>query len=249
MRLTRVYVEEALAPGASRAVAGSAATHITRVLRLERGATLTLFDGRGGEYAARIEDLRKDRVLVNVGEHSPIERESPLGIVLAQGISRGERMDLVVQKATELGVRRIVPVVTERTVVRLDQRQADNRLRHWRAIAIASCEQCGRNTLPLIDAPLRLNEWLRGASRELAGNDQLTQVMLSPDAARGVRELAPGLGGFLVLIGPEGGLGEHEQTVALAAGFQALALGPRILRTETAAIVALAALQKQYGDL
>jgi 16S rRNA (uracil1498-N3)-methyltransferase len=249
MRLTRVYVEEALAPGTSRSLAGNAATHITRVLRLERGATLTLFDGRGGEYAARVEDLRKDRVLVSIGAHAASERESPLAIVLAQGVSRGERMDLVVQKATELGVRRIVPLVTERTVVRLDPRQADNRLRHWRAIAIAACEQCGRNTLPLIDASVRLDEWLGTASDSLARSAEFTRIVLSPEAELRVRDLAPSSGGFLVLIGPEGGLAESEQTAAHAAGFQALTLGPRILRTETAAIAALAALQERLGDL
>jgi 16S rRNA (uracil1498-N3)-methyltransferase len=243
MRLTRVYVEDALAPGASRALAGSAATHITRVLRLEHGATLTLFDGRGGEYTARIDALRKDRVLVSVGEWSPIERESPLGIVLAQGVSRGERMDLVVQKATELGVRRIVPIVSERTVVRLDARQADSRLRHWRAIAVAACEQCGRNRLPLIDAPVRLDQWLSLQKTDAA------HVVLSPGASLRVRELQPPPAGIVMLIGPEGGLAESEHAAALTAGFQALALGPRIVRTETAAIAALAALQERHGDL
>lgn len=243
MRLTRVYVEERLAPGAEIWAAGTAAHHITRVLRLEPGAALTVFDGLGGEYAARIAQLRKDRVLLSVAEHKPIERESPLAIVLVQGVSRGERMDLVVQKATELGVRRIVPVITERTVVRLDARQADSRVRHWRGIAIAACEQCGRNRLPEIAAPLPLAALLAQPSADAL------RLVLSPAGTLRVRELQPGSAGVEVLIGPEGGLSESEHGAALAAAFAPLRLGPRILRTETAAIAALAALAQQCGDL
>jgi 16S rRNA (uracil1498-N3)-methyltransferase len=143
VRLTRVHVAEPLGVGKSVAVDGSAANHIVRVLRLREGDTLTLFDGRGGEYGARITGFRKDAVLVSVLEHRAIERESSLELTLAQGISRGERMDWVMQKATELGVRRIVPLFTGRSMVKLDERQSERKLQHWRAIAIAACEQCG----------------------------------------------------------------------------------------------------------
>jgi 16S rRNA (uracil1498-N3)-methyltransferase len=243
MRLTRVYVEEALTGGTRGLISGNAANHIARVLRLGVGDAVTLFDGRGGEYASRIEALKKDAVEVAVGEHAPIERESRLSVTLAQGVSRGERMDLVMQKATELGVQRIVPLITKRSVVRLDPGQAQKKLQHWRGIVIASCEQCGRNRLPELAAPRELVEFL--------GNDAETKAMrllLSPVGAVRIANLAP-TQKFTVLIGPEGGLAPEEIEAALARGFTGVQLGPRILRTETAAIAALAALQQAFGDL
>ncbi len=248
MRLTRVHIDELLAPQARVLLRGATANHMRRVLRLGPGDELTVFDGRGGEYDARIDDLRKDAVLVAVGAHRPVERESPLAVTLAQGVSRGERMDLVVQKATELGVRRIVPILTERAVVRLDPKQADSRLRHWRAIAIAACEQCGRNTLPEIAAPATLASFLPSIEADSM------RVILSPAGRWRVRDLkaadidASGAA-LTVLIGPEGGLTESEQRSAAGAGFRALSLGPRVLRTETAAIAALATIQQHLGDM
>jgi 16S rRNA (uracil1498-N3)-methyltransferase len=242
VRLTRVHVEVALAPHSRLTLEGTAANHITKVLRLRAGAALTLFDGRGGEYAAHITELRRDTVLVETGEHRDVERESPLAITLLQGISRGERMDWVVQKATELGVKRLVPVATERTVVRLDERQAANRVRHWRAIAIAACEQCGRNRVPEVDDPVSFD-----VLPEVLPQRGL-RVVLAPDGALRVQDLLPAEG-VAVLIGPEGGLTEAEHGRALDSGFLAMRLGPRVLRTETAAIAALAAMQLQSGDL
>ena len=245
MRLRRVYVPDPLVAGASVWVADSAANHITRVLRLARGAALTVFDGRGGEYDATIAELRKDRVRLGVGDWRGIERESPLCMTLAQGVARGERMDLVVQKATELGVSAIVPVLTERTVVRLTAAAAEQRLRHWRAVAIAACEQCGRNALPEISAPVDFADLLAAHAAASAA----TRLVLSPAGGLRVRDLRPAGTGVTLLIGPEGGLAEAEHEAALAAGFLALNLGPRILRTETAALAALAAIQQQHGDL
>ncbi|HTT01196.1 MAG TPA: 16S rRNA (uracil(1498)-N(3))-methyltransferase [Steroidobacteraceae bacterium] len=242
MRLTRVYVDAAPASGARLTLQGSAATHIARVLRLSSGDALTIFDGRGGEYAARIAELRKDAVRVEVGEHLEIERESSLSVTLAQGVSRGERMDFVVQKATELGVRRIVPVATERSVVRIDAGQAvDKRLRHWRAIAIAACEQCGRNRLPEIAPPQPLATCLGGLA------PQTLRILLSLEGGSACE--LPAAADVTLLIGPEGGLTEEEQRRARAAGFVAVRLGPRVLRTETAALAALAVLQQRLGDL
>lgn len=239
MRLTRVYVDAPLSTGARCEIEGNAANHIIRVLRLRNGDEITVFDGRGGEYAARIDSIRKDKVLIDVRDHRALTRESTLHLTLAQGVSRGERMDLVIQKATELGVSRIVPLLTERTVVKLDATQAERKLQHWRGILIAACEQCGRNTLPQLDEPTTLREFVRNSSG--------TRILLSPDGATRVRELAPAPQ-LTVLIGPEGGLTEDEQNAAVNAGFERLRLGPRILRTETAAIAALATLQGHLGD-
>jgi 16S rRNA (uracil1498-N3)-methyltransferase len=243
MRLTRVHVAGALAAGSRQTIEGDAANHIVHVLRLRPGDPLTLFDGRGGEYAARIEEFRKGAVTVAVGDRAAADRESPLSLTLAQGISRGERMDWVVQKATELGVRRIVPVLTERTVVRLDAGQAERRLLHWRGIAVAACEQSGRNAIPDVTAPQGLHDFLHEADAAA------TRLLLAPAGTRGVGDLSVPDRRITVLIGPEGGLTEGEQRAALEAGFLGVRLGPRILRTETAAVVALALLQHRFGDL
>ena len=243
MRLTRVYVDAALEPGALLTLTGSAAGRLTRVLRLRPKAVLTLFNGRGGEYAARIERLQGSKVTVAIGEHAAIERESPFPLTLAQGVSRGERMDLVVQKATELGVARLVPVLTERSIVRLDEEQSDRKSNHWRAIAISACEQCGRNRLPEVALPSRLREFLRQAAAESV------RLLLSPSATQRIEDVPRPARGATVLIGPEGGLSDAEQQDALAAGFTAVNLGPRVLRTETAAIASLTLLQREFGDL
>jgi 16S rRNA (uracil1498-N3)-methyltransferase len=241
--LTRVYVDAALEPGARLTLTGGAAAHLTRVLRLRPKAALTLFNGRGGEFAASIERVQGSKVTVAVGEHEPIERESPIPLTLAQGVSRGERMDLVVQKATELGVARLVPVLTERSIVRLDEEQSDRKSSHWRSIAIAACEQCGRNRLPEVSLPARLREFLR----QPAGDS--VPLLLSPSATQRIEDVPRPARGVTVLIGPEGGLSDAEQEDALTAGFTAVNLGPRVLRTETAAIAALTLLQREFGDL
>jgi 16S rRNA (uracil1498-N3)-methyltransferase len=242
VRLTRVHVEDPLIAGKSCVIEGSAANHIMRVLRLRDGDALTLFDGRGGEYGARITGFRKDSLQVNVQEHRAIERESALDLTLAQGISRGERMDWVVQKATELGVRRIVPLITERSVVRLDEQRSERKLQHWRAIAIAACEQCGRNHVPEVMPPSDFFDAVRAADPNVA------RLLLSPSASLRPRDLLRP-SAITLLIGPEGGLADNEEEAAIRAGFQPVQLGPRILRTETAAIAALAALQHDFGDL
>jgi len=251
MRLTRVYVDAALEPGTRVELEGSAAGHVTRVLRVREGETLTLFNGRGGEYAASLVESSGGRATLEVGEHRAIERESPLSITLAQGISRGERMDLVVQKATELGVRQLMPLLTERSVVRLDAQQALRKLNHWHAIAVAACEQSGRNRLPEVLSPATLGGFLRECAR--AGGGEATpseaRLLLSPGAACSLGDVPRPAGSVTLLVGPEGGFDDREQQAALAAGFTAVRLGPRVLRTETAAIVALTVLQREFGDL
>jgi 16S rRNA (uracil1498-N3)-methyltransferase len=245
MRLTRVYVDGPLVSGTRITLQGSAASHITRVLRLRVGAALVLFDGSGGEYESSIDKAHGGEVIVAIGARTPIERESPLLLTLAQGVSRGERMDLVVQKATELGVSQLVPVLTERSVVRLSAQQSDRKVNHWRAIAIAACEQCGRNRLPSVAAPVALRELLASGAANLPG----TRLVLSPTASATLADLPHPSAGLTVLVGPEGGLTDEEESAAIAAGFTALRLGPRVLRTETAAIAALTLLQREFGDL
>lgn len=244
MRLTRVYVDAPLTPGARVTLEGTAASHVTRVLRLRVGAELTLFNGLGGEHAASIDRAHGGTVTVSVGEQNPVEVESPLAVTLAQGISRGERMDLVVQKATELGATLIVPLLSERSVVRLTAQQKDRKLNHWRAIAVAACEQCGRNRLPDIAAPRSVAEFVRGG-----GAPGTVRLLLSPTAPIGVQDLERPVAQVTVLIGPEGGLTEEEQQAAIDTGFKAVRMGPRLLRTETAAIAALTLLQREFGDL
>jgi 16S rRNA (uracil1498-N3)-methyltransferase len=243
MRLTRVHVPGPLTCGRPHTIEGDAANHIVRVLRLEPGAPLIVFDGRGAEYSARIESVRKSAVLIEVQDRSPSSRESSLSLTLVQGISRGERMDLVVQKAAELGVTSIIPVLTERTVVKLDAKQSERKLAHWQGIATAACEQSGRDTLPNIVAPQSLDEFLRRI------DPQSTRVLLSPTGTQRVNDLKAPERKVVVLIGPEGGLSDPEQRSAIGAGFLAVRMGPRILRTETAAVAALALLQHQFGDL
>jgi 16S rRNA (uracil1498-N3)-methyltransferase len=255
MRLTRVYVDAPLESGARVTLVRSAASHVTRVLRLRCGNELMLFNGRGGEYTARIDTVKGGEVTVAVGEARPAERESPLRITLAQGISRGERMDFVVQKATELGLTRFAPLYTQRSIVRLDAHQADRKLLHWRAVATAACEQCGRNRLPEISPPAELTEFVRAAgvaASSAAGASSgggFLRLLLSPTAERRIGDLEGAVNEAIVLVGPEGGLADAERDSAAAAGFAAVQLGPRVLRTETAAIAALTLLQREFGDL
>lgn len=242
MRLSRVFTEAPLASGARVTLRGSAANHVMRVLRLRAGAELTVFNGAGGEFAARVEACTASTVEVSVGAERALERESPLPLTLAQGVSRGERMDLVMQKATELGVTGIIPVLTERSVVRLDAAQAQRKLAHWRAITIAACEQSGRNRPPGVVLPVTLGDFLR--SDLTAG----TRLLLSPAAQLRIADVPRPEHSVTVLIGPEGGLTAEEQERALAAGFVGVRLGPRVLRTETAALAALTLLQREFGD-
>ncbi len=253
MRMTRVHVDAPLETGALLALPDGAAQHVSRVLRLGPGATLRLFNGRGGEYEATIEAVRRNEVTVRLGAHDAVERESSLRITLLQGLARGEKMDLILQKATELGVTGLVPVQMTRSTVRLDARNADAKQRHWQSVVISACEQCGRNTVPLVSPPCDFQQSLTlSSSHEPASH----KLMLAPDD--GARSLPEWIGTGLsadagahvaVLVGPEGGFDTAETAAALASGFTNCRLGPRILRTETAGLAALAALQSLAGDL
>ena len=247
MRLTRCYVAAPLDEGGELVLEPRVALHLTRVLRLASGAALSVFDGAGHEHAVRITGVRASTVTVRVGAALTPVAESALAITLAQGVSRAERMDYAIQKATELGVARIVPVLCERSVVKLDERQAAAKLEHWRGVAIAAAEQCGRATLPVIEPAARLLEYLAGGHR-LAGPSTLKAVLV-PDAGEGFGSLPKPLTAAELVIGPEGGLSEEEARLAMGSGFRGLRLGPRVLRTETAAAAAIAALQALRGDL
>jgi len=243
MRTIRIHVDQPLAAGAETALPSQAGEHVARVLRLAPGDPLTLFNGDGADYAATIRSVDKREVRVQVLERQAVARESPLRLTLAQGVARGEKMDLIVQKATELGVARIVPLLTERAEVKLDPARAEKRLAHWRAVAASACEQCGRASLPEIQPALPLAAWLAALA-----DDGALRLALLPDAAASARELQFGAAGGLLAVGPEGGLGERDIAVLHEAGFHGLRLGPRILRTETAGLAALAALQALHGD-
>lgn len=243
MRLIRVYTDAVLGEGDLVTLTGSAANHVARVLRLRAGDAVTLFNGDGWEYPGRVTSLSGQRVEVGLGSRTPGLPESPLAVFLLQGVARGERMDLVVQKATELGVARILPVLAGRSVVRLDPRQAQRKQAHWQAIAISACEQCGRSRVPAIGLPRSLGESLAEAAMPA------DRFLLAPGAPVALGALPPGITSVALLIGPEGGLTEAEQARASQAGFEPRALGPRILRTETAALAALSVLQSVAGDL
>lgn len=244
MRLIRVYSAEPLAANREHALSRSAAGHVLRVLRLTAGDPLVLFDGRGGEYPARLVSAGKNGAVVATGEHRDVERESPLAITLLQGLARGEKMDLIVQKATELGVARIVPVALGRSVMRIaSEERADRKLAHWQAVAVSACEQCGRNRLPEILAPVDFNAALALA----AGFAQ--RLLLGPTASRELGSLKLSAEPLALLIGPEGGLEDDEVAAAERHGWCAVRFGPRVLRTETAAIATIAALQVRAGDL
>lgn len=219
------------------------AHHAERVLRLRAGDAVVLFNGNGGEYPGRIETLgRIGRVRLDTWR--PVERESPLAVCLAQSMPAADKMDWIVQKSVELGVAAIVPVVSSRSIVRLSGDRAAKRIDHLRRLAVAACEQCGRNRVPPVDDLLPLPHFL-ATQPERPG----PKLVLSPGASTRLRELPSPDGALTLLVGPEGGFTEEELRAACACGFQPVALGPRVLRTETAGLAALAALLARWGDL
>lgn len=246
MRLTRVHVAAPLAAGILLTLPEAAALHVARVLRLGPGDGLVVFDGQGGEHEATIEAVRGGSVQARLGPARLGLAASRLRLTLVQGIARSERMDFAVQKATELGVSRFVPLMAENSVVRLTAATAPRKRAHWLGVAAAACEQCGRSLLPAIDEPLALPEWLAVERDEHQGD---LRLVLDPGAATGLSGIGAPSGGITLLIGPEGGLTPAEIALACREGYLPVRLGPRVLRTETAALAALAALQTLHGDL
>jgi 16S rRNA (uracil1498-N3)-methyltransferase len=242
MRISRLFVPEAITEHA-KLVLNEASSHYMRtVLRLKKGYALTIFDGRGGEYAATVQALTRRAVEISVEQRCDVDKESPLSIELGLSVSRGERMDVAIQKATELGVSVITPVVTQFCAVKLDPERREQRQRHWQNIIYRACEQCGRNKPPVLNDIIELNTWL---STELPTN----RIIFEPDASKSLASYDKPNGGVVALVGPEGGFSADEVEQAQTANFTALGFGPRVLRNETAAMAAVAAMQVLWGDM
>jgi 16S rRNA (uracil1498-N3)-methyltransferase len=244
MSRTRLLIKNNLCAGAELQINAEQTRYIGRVLRLRVGDGLVVFNGENGEWTATIASMNKNSAVLRVGEKRDVATESRLRVHLVQGISRGERMDFVIQKATELGVKRVTPVLTEYGVTKFDEKRAENRRKHWQGVAESACEQSGRIRPPLIDAPLPLNTWFGQKT-----STDSTQLILRLGAGLELSSISPPNTKVCVLIGPEGGFSEREYDDAGAAAFTAVSVGPRILRTETAAVAALAIVQGYWGDM
>jgi 16S rRNA (uracil1498-N3)-methyltransferase len=240
MRIPRIFTPQALTPDSTLVLAEAQSHYLSKVLRMQAGRELILFNGEGGEYSAEISAVHKKHVDVSVKEFSADNRQSHLQLELAIGVSRGERMDWVLQKATELGVTKITPLMTERTEVKLGGERADKKMEHWQQILISACEQCQRNLLPELSEPKCFSDWISECDAELKfvlhhrDNQGLPQNKTTQSVA--------------LLIGPEGGLDDNEITQAIAQKFSPLTLGPRVLRTETAPVAAISLVQYLWGD-
>lgn len=239
----RVYLDQALDEGTTLELTGDRFHHLRNVLKLGTGDPLVLFNGSGGEFSAHITRLERRSLRLECGPHHEPARESPLRIVLGQGLARGDRMDYAIAKAVELGVAAVQPLLTERGKVRLDGDRSDKKQAHWQRVAIAAAEQSGRTVVPEVRTPARLGDWLEAPP---AG----ARLVLDPSTAQSPGRLSPLPDPDLaLLVGPESGLTADEIAHANKAGFASINLGPRVLRTETAGVAALAALQALWGDL
>ncbi len=252
MRLTRVFVDAALEAGSVVDLPKETAAHLTKVLRARSGDEIVLFNGDGREFSGVVEAVRGNRVAAAVGAPRNVDLESRIAITLVQCLPRAEKMDFVVQKATELGVTRMVPVTSQRSVVRLDDFQAHSKQTHWRSVAISACEQCGRARLPLIDSPTPLLTFLGRSTPAEHPRWVLEPHTIAPalrDTPLGNATRPRAVPAAEIAVGPEGGFAEDELEAFRIAGFSRLGLGPRVLRTETAAIAAIVWLQTLFGDM
>ena len=242
MRIPRLYTQQPLHADSLITLDKDAARYLSSVLRMTSGQMLNLFNGEGGEYVAEVVSLSKNQVTVSIKESLPNDRESLLKIHLVIGISRGERMDWVIQKATELGVHTITPIFTERTEVKLAGSRLEKRLVHWQQVSISACEQCLRNVVPTINSAVSLQQCL-------GTHDGGLKIVLHHRTERPLTELQNTNNHVTILIGPEGGLSDDEITLAESNGYNAVKLGPRVLRTETAPLAAISILQSLWGDM
>jgi 16S rRNA (uracil1498-N3)-methyltransferase len=243
--LTRLYLSGELAPGRSCTLPPSQAHHAVRVLRLKRGDRVILFNGDGAEYAAVVAEASAERCTLDVTGRESVDREAPFAVTLAQAVASGERMDYTIQKAVELGVSAIQPLESRRSVVRLLAERADRRVAHWQAVVIAACEQCGRNRVPSVLPLTRLDAYFSASTLR---PDSGQRLLPTPRSTRRLRDLERPGGSVVILAGPEGGFAPEEEQAAERSGFLPVRMGPRVLRTETAAAAALAALQALWGD-
>lgn len=244
MRISRFYLPTLLKEGMTLSLEEERSHYVRTVLRLKQNDALTLFNGQGGEYRAHVVKIHREGVNLEVGTYSPQERESPLSVHLGLGISRSERMDWAIQKSVELGVRSIIPLFTERSVVRLEHDRLTHRWAHWQKTVYSACEQSGRNRVPEVHFPLHLENWLRQSECE-----ERLRLYLDPYSTVGFRHIPAPSCDVVLLSGPEGGFSEKERAHAQEVGFIPVRLGPRILRTETAALSALACIQSHWGDI
>lgn len=243
MSISRIYQPVSLNSNQELRLDEAASHHLARVLRAAIGDRITVFNGQGGEYEGEITQIDKRQVTVQILQFSPREAESPLNLCLAQGIARGEKMDYIIQKAVELGVNEIMPLMTERSTIKLDPERSKKRLEHWQSIVISAAQQCGRNRIPLIRPPIPFSQGLACTQTDIG-------LILSPLSSQKLdRTLFSSTQRIILLIGPEGGFSEAEMRQALAAQCLPLNLGPRILRTETASVAAISLLQSLFGDM
>ena len=250
--MPRFYCPPPLPSGGTFDLPPDAAHHAARVLRLREGDPVQIFDGLGNERHGIIAELGGKRVVVSGITVIDNDRESPLKVLLAQALTSSEKMDWVIQKATELGVTEIQPIDTERSVARLSAERAAKRLEHWQQVAISACEQCGRNMLPKIHAPLDIMVWLQQTKTmpdaQISDAKHIAKYILLPEGSVTLHEQTAPPGKVVLLIGAEGGFSQAENTAALHCGFTSIRLGARVMRTETAAIAGLAVLQTLWGD-
>ncbi len=242
MRIPRIYTSANLTVGTDINLDEGAARHLTSVLRMTAGQAITLFNGQGGEYSAQLTQAKKGRASASISAFIDTDRESPLSLHLAIGISRGERMDWIVQKATELGISAITPLFTSRCEVKLSGERLEKRLKHWQQVAISACEQSQRNTIPVINPAINLDQWLQSCESNL-------KLVLHHRTQQRLAEMTNSNNQIALLVGPEGGLSDTEIEQALEASYQALAIGPRVLRTETAPLAAISIIQSLWGDM
>lgn len=254
MKSPRFYYPDQINVGESIELSYGATHHAANVLRLEKGDRVTLFNGKGGEFLAFIRRISKAAILVSIEKFINVEHESPLQITLAQSICTNIKMDLIIRKAVELGVNNIQPILAKRCLVKLSGKRELKRVKHWEQIIISACEQCGRNRVPGVSSPVTLSSWLsrQGAMQKELNNEPTKKLyfMLSPTSKMGLHDFSKSLSvtELALLVGPEGGFTSDEDAATLMAGFSSLRLGSRTLRTESAALAAIAALQTIWGD-
>jgi 16S rRNA (uracil1498-N3)-methyltransferase len=242
MRIPRLFIPKQLRQGEEVLVTGQTAHHVAHVLRLRSGAPVQVFDGSGSEHCATIKLVKRSEITLKLAEAAAVRPESTLDITLLQGITRNDRMDTILQKSVELGIKNIQPLWMQRSQTHLKGDRLEKRFQHWRNVVISACEQCGRATVPTLAVAMDYPDWIG------TGKSDGLRLLLQPDSKTGLGSLNPPGDKFYVLVGPEGGLNTDEQTLAVSAGFCGISLGPRILRTETAALAVLAGIQSLWGD-